>query len=626
MKMKIVALAAVLVLLVPGVNAFADHPSYNVLQEYFSHTAGGPDYYGEPFGNKMVDGNHETGVTANRTIGSNDKKIYPEIHLTEKQVGVKSIYLDLSNISDITGLNYMDIRLREGTTVKERFYVQESKFVNGSFKGLVDTSNAVNLEGVIYDNVHIVTQTTNSTVSGITEISVKINEVAILPGSFDETPPAEISGLVSSDIKHDSATFSYELPSDEDFSSVIISRNGVNIAETSEPSYTDSGLSPKNEYTYKFVTVDNMGNRSAGVTETIQTAEAPIPLGDVLNLEAEVSHDRVDLSWQLPTSNFQELAHINIYRDEITDIALIDQLLGVKYVSAAATTKIFETNGTYFNDLTVEPEKEYEYTLTTTATDETETEGVTIQIETPEEPAPQIIGGDYTKDPATGDFIYTWDEPTKGQVKVFLDGTAYKTVDSADQKIVIPAAEMKYDYLGDPLVSLQPIGTNGKLGETVETGSSVKDMALPFGPLDLLKSGNGLLMVIGGFLLLALSFLLAPKLIRMIKRALGKESEKEAAARRIKEEAKARKTERRERERREARQARQAKGTAAAPATAQGVSKAAITERQEKKLKETAQKEPRTTRERKREGRQPEATRKPRERTRAAREPRTGRR
>ncbi|WP_117161269.1 thrombospondin type 3 repeat-containing protein [Paraliobacillus sp. X-1268] len=157
----------------------------------------------------------------------------------------------------------------------------------------------------------------------------------------------------------------------------------------------------------------------------------PPPVGEVINLELEAQFDRVDLSWTLPDSD--RLAHVNIYRDEITETSMLQKIMGVS-VAHAATTEIFETNGTYFNDLTVEPEAEYEYTVTTTDTDGIESNGVTATTGTPKE----------------------------------------------------------------PMINL-------------------RDMELPFGIGDLISSGNALLALVGGFILLALSFIFVPKLIKLIR-------------------------------------------------------------------------------------------------------------
>lgn len=590
MKMKIVALAAVLVLLVPGLNAFAAD-SFNYEQGVMDN----PQLIkSNTFPANLTDNSSSSGSIL---YGGNDWTV-----TFSKPLDIKGFY--------VTG--YSDSNVRVIFRNSSGVIAYDGPRTGSAYKSI----NA--------DQILSVTLKNNSSARTMNEVDFFTAENVI-----DLTPPGEITALNFSET-HENIRFTYELPTDTDFSQVEIYKDNEFLGTTEKNFYTVNGLEAETLYNFKFVTVDVRGNKSVGITQQVTTQEIPPePVADISNLEVKPTHERIDISWKLPESD--KLKHVNIYRDLITEISLLDKMLGITVASAEASTKIFETNGTYFNDLTVEPETSYEYTLKTLSVDGVESDGITTTVKTLEAPPPKIIGGDYEKDPATGDFVYSWTEPTEGQVKVFLDGTEYKTVDSAAKKIVIPAAEMKYNSFGEPLLSLQPIGTNGKIGETVETGSAIKDMALPFGPLDLLKSGNGLLMVIGGFLLLALSFLLVPRLIRMIKRALGKESEKEAAERRIKEETKARKTERRERERREARETRQAKkATAAAPSTAQAVSKAAITERQERKVKGSAfnssQKEPRTARERKREGRQPKAPKEPRERNRTARAPRNGRR
>lgn len=49
-------------------------------------------------------------------------------------------------------------------------------------------------------------------------------------------------------------------------------------------------------------------------------------------------------------------------------------------------------------------------------------------------------------------------------------------------------------------------------------------VTLPFSPADLLGSGVGLLQVVGGFVMLALAFVIVPKLINMIRGALASRS------------------------------------------------------------------------------------------------------
>lgn len=47
-------------------------------------------------------------------------------------------------------------------------------------------------------------------------------------------------------------------------------------------------------------------------------------------------------------------------------------------------------------------------------------------------------------------------------------------------------------------------------------GLDFTGISLPFSPADLLSSGNALLGVVGGFVLLGLAFLMVPKLVSLI--------------------------------------------------------------------------------------------------------------
>lgn len=49
-------------------------------------------------------------------------------------------------------------------------------------------------------------------------------------------------------------------------------------------------------------------------------------------------------------------------------------------------------------------------------------------------------------------------------------------------------------------------------------------VSLPFTVTDLISSGNGLLGLVGAFVLLGLAFAFAPKIIQLIRQAFGKGS------------------------------------------------------------------------------------------------------
>jgi hypothetical protein len=237
-------------------------------------------------------------------------------------------------------------------------------------------------------------------------------------------------------LNHDQskASLSWTNPAaNTDFTGIKIYRNG-SLYKTLGPdasSFEDTDLVP-GDYSYKVAATYSDGKESAGITKSM-TIEPPPPepAGEVAKLNIKTDYDRVDLSWVLPES--ETFKHVNIYRETLSqETSFLNKLVNGNTVYAAGD-KIFETNGTYFNDLTVEQGTTYEYTLTTTSTEGVESEGITAKATTP----------------------------------------------------------------GKPLIDL-------------------REAKVPFTAKDLVDSGNSLLWLVGPFVLLALVFLLVPKLRGLI--------------------------------------------------------------------------------------------------------------
>lgn len=293
---------------------------------------------------------------------------------------------------------------------------------------------------------------------------------------------------------------------------VDVQVNGKSIGKVQ--TFTENGLKPGEEYEYKITAVYSDGTLIDAIYKTATKEYVDV---DIVDLKATPSHDRVDLSWKLPSDG--ALKHVNIYREKKTSF-FSEILVETAY---AAGTKIFETNGTYFNDLTVSADTKYEYTLTTQSSYGTESPGVKIEVKTAKAPPPDQIEGDgWEKDP-NGDYLYKWTSPTTGTVKVMVGGKEFKVVAASDLKILIPKADMKFTVLGAPDVYLIPIGEDGAEGVPTKPPSSGGEGGtdIPFSPNDLLKSGMGLLWVVGPFVLLALAFLLVPKLRNMAIQAFN---------------------------------------------------------------------------------------------------------
>jgi hypothetical protein len=333
----------------------------------------------------------------------------------------------------------------------------------------------------------------------------------------DTTAPANVTNLVATPT-FNSISLSWTNPTDQDFAKVNVYEDGKykkSVTATEGSSAYFSDLDPDTTYSFKVTSVDFTGNESSGAVIEVKTLPLP-EVKKIKNLSATTKFDRVKLSWALPES--EHFHHVNIYRKIVEEKSFFESLfsLGTITVSAADTVDeykpMFETNGTYWTDLTVEPETKYEYKLTSENVDGRESEeGVVVQVSTPEEPKPVLKDAQF-KQATNGDYVIGWSEPTTGNVKIKVGGKDYKTVPANLKTYTIPKTDLAYTAIGDPDVTIRPVTERGTEGDVV----SNPKMNLPFSVNDLIESGNGLLWLIGPFILLALAFLLVPKLRNLI--------------------------------------------------------------------------------------------------------------
>jgi hypothetical protein len=304
-----------------------------------------------------------------------------------------------------------------------------------------------------------------------------------------------------------SINFTWENPTLDIFNGVKVFRDGT-LVETLDKfitTFNQEGLLPLKEYSYQFISIYSTGFESKPTTITVRTDELPV-VKDVKEVSVKATHNRVNIDWKLPTQ--EGLKHVNIYRKKVEEkpgfFESIFSLSGTKAYAAEPETKIFETNGTYFNDLTVKPESEYQYTLTTQTDDGRESKGVIINAVTGEEPEPVLKDDGFSVD-KDGNYVFKWTEPTTGKVKVLIDGSHYKTVEASTNQIVIPKSDLKFNSFGDPKVSLVPISPYGKEGQaTNEPGGLINSLKLPFQSSDLLKTVMGIIGLVAPFILLTL--------------------------------------------------------------------------------------------------------------------------
>lgn len=392
--------------------------------------------------------------------------------------------------------------------------------------------NELLLDGKVIANLGKATSYTLNNLKELTEYEVtvrsyyrdgkfvEVTKKFKTPDIVDETPPGNVSNLNAMQL-YNAVELTYELPGDSDFAFVQIYRNGVLIKNNyTKNTFIDESVQPDVEYIYKVISVDTSGNKSSGVSKSIKVIAT-----EVKNLRAKADFDRVDLLWSVPDREDFEFARI--YRkDENKSFSLFSL-----FSTNDDYTLIFETNGTFFNDLTVKPESKYIYKVTTIISGK-ESDGLQITVNTPKI---KVGGIDVEKD-ENGDYIITWDKPTTGKIKVLVGGKQYKIVNASDKKIVIPAKDMKFTLLGDPDVTLIPLDENGNeigvptkpgtgngggiIGDIIGGGLERSDLT----PGNLLLIGVSLLGLVGAFVLLGLAFKVVPKLIGSINDALrGKE-------------------------------------------------------------------------------------------------------
>lgn len=326
---------------------------------------------------------------------------------------------------------------------------------------------------------------------------------------------------LSLNAEYNQVKLTWTIPIDNlDFVATKIYRNGVLIKTVDSPikEYIDSSIKPNENYTYKISALYTDRFETTGISQSIKTKA----IEEIRSLNAVAGKGRVNLSWKLPEQ--ENLSHVNIYRETLTKkTSKIENFIFGSFVYAAGT-KIFETNGTYFNDLTVKPSTAYEYTLTVQTSDDKESNGISARVTTPEDLFPEIDGGGYEKD-ENGDFLFTWTSPTTGKVRVLIDGKEYKIVEALLKQILIPKEDMKYDIFNNPKVTLVPISEDGTEGIPTKPGENggiggIGGGKIPFGPTDLLKSIMGLIGVIAPILLLSLAIIFFKPIKNVIVKAV----------------------------------------------------------------------------------------------------------
>ena len=430
----------------------------------------------------------------------------------EFEVNLSEVYLPVVDIKSTSTDNSISLNWTNPTHKK-----LSSIKVNDENKGLVS-----NLE--IEDLKNDTEYTFN--ISTVYKDGTEINTVYKEKTKKDTTPTAPVENLILKQVNDTNVKLSFDLPKEKDFAKVVISRDGMMVSNNvkESPFVDETKLQYNKQYTYSVTAYDTSNNPSKTITGKITLYSK-----DITNLVAKADYDKVDLSWVLPTA--QKADFVRIYRtnkDAKQTNNTVMRFVKSLFAGSSGEQQLFETNGTFFKDLTVDADTNYRYRLTSIYGTE-ETDGISVDVKTPKITA---TGGGTTVDDK-GDYTVSWDKPTTGKMEVWVGGKLFATVPAANKKATIPKVQMKYDLIGRPDVKLIPIDDNGNAGNPTTPGSpNSGNSGGGIGTIigggtasevlnapNLLKSGVGLLGVVGGFVLLGLAFLVVPKLVRTIRTA-----------------------------------------------------------------------------------------------------------
>ncbi|OIJ07628.1 hypothetical protein BKP35_18245 [Anaerobacillus arseniciselenatis] len=330
---------------------------------------------------------------------------------------------------------------------------------------------------------------------------------------------SEVEDLHVGALNYHAIKLIFTIPEMDGYEKANLYYEGIKVAETDEYGFFIEGFEPGKEHEFVIKTKTTDGYESQGIPITVETPEAPL-IEDVSNVEVETTHERVDLSWAVPEYN-PNFNFVRIYRKTLTEEQNpVSAFLFGKSVSAnEGYDPLFETNGSYFNDLSVDPDSDYEYLLTTENTEGQESDGVTVLASTDPEPTPTMGGINETTN-ENGDYVFTWSSPTTGDVKVFVGGSEYTTVPASDGQVTIPKDDMQYTMFNNPDVQLQPISESGTEGVISKPSQTIGGIAMPFGVNDIVSGGMELIGLVAGFIILAFALIFAPRLINFIKKTL----------------------------------------------------------------------------------------------------------
>ena len=161
--------------------------------------------------------------------------------------------------------------------------------------------------------------------------------------TLDDTPPSTPTDLTATAAGTDEIDLDWSASSDPEtgIQGYRVYRDGSEIAQTVQSSYTDTGLSPATEYTYQVRAVNGQGLESdlsdPATATTLDATPPTIPT----NLSASpVGTERIDLTWSASSDPESGIAGYRVFRDG---------------------SEVGTTTQTVFQDDGLSPATEYDY-------------------------------------------------------------------------------------------------------------------------------------------------------------------------------------------------------------------------------------------------------------------------
>jgi chitodextrinase len=243
------------------------------------------------------------GTSTSTTALLTDNNETTGLNIAASGPGADVVYYKFASPVTIDRIRFNKVGIQESHV---KFYKSDNSLITNRnyFTNALDESIAPieQVSGVSWENI-------DGTVHAFNEFDV-FGAVTV-----DTTPPANVTGLVASEITRTSFTVNWVNPS-SDFAKARIFKDGVQIAETTNTSYSVTGLNSSITYVIKVTALDAAGNQNTGSTINVKTLDPPDitpPQPPVLTAAAEST--RITLDWTAPSA--PDVAGYNVYQGAV---------------------------------------------------------------------------------------------------------------------------------------------------------------------------------------------------------------------------------------------------------------------------------------------------------------------